>query len=141
MAKATIQRDIHMNEGERKPSKFDPTKQTCPILVETENGNLYTMYATQGGKLWNMVVGDVIPEIEITEEPNRPGGRGMARLPKDQSGFKPYVRRGFVKPTNEEAAAAADYIVQIYAAVKGRAKDLTPEAIATLTAAIFAKTC
>ena len=143
MAKGIIQRDIVMNEGETRPQKNDPTKKTCPILIEID-GKLYTMYANEGGPLWSVRVGDTVDNVEVVEEPKTATGRGFAKLQRQGGsggGFKSYERRKFTRPTKEEAGAAADYITDLFHAIKGRIKDADDMTIAALTVATYNKTC
>lgn len=138
--KATIQRDVSANEGEKRLSQNDPTKQYCPILVEGENKVLYAMYANEGTALWTAKVGDVI-EIEPTKEPAAAGGRGFAKLMRKPGAPGAFVRRGFVKAADSETAAACDHITLLHKAITKRNPEMSTEAAATLAAAIFAKTC
>lgn len=148
MAKTRIFFSAAQAEPTWKPDKNDPAKRVAIITVEAVDGKKYNCYAKEGHPAWDLEKGAEL-EVEIVDEPQAnkygfamipgtsgPGGRG---------GRGGYVRRGFVKPGTEEATASADYIVQIYVAIKGRMEKTdphaTPEAIATLTAAIFQKTC
>lgn len=133
--KATIKYDAPSAGPYWKQSTKDPSKKACNVVVEA-NGKQYDMYAVEGSPLWTMPAGAEV-NIEITAEPTD-GRRGSARL---QGSNKGWQRRGFVKPTNEEAAGACDYMKTLFAAVKGRFPDMDNETVARLTASIFSKIC
>jgi hypothetical protein len=143
MAKGIIQRDVIMNEGETRPQKNDPTKNSCPILIEID-GKLYTMYANEGGPLWSVRVGDTVDNIEIVEEPKTATGRGFAKLQRQNNsggGFKPYQRREWQTPTQEKAKEAADFTANLFKAIKGRLPELSDEAVAMLVGKLTEKLC
>lgn len=130
------------NESQWRPSKFDPAKRQCTIVVEAD-GKTYALYATEGTAAWTAAKGAEI-DIETVSEPEQPGKHGFAKLQRQGGsggGFKSYERRKFTRPTKEEAGAAADYITDLFHAIKGRIKDTDDMTIAALTVATYNKTC
>jgi hypothetical protein len=135
--KAKIQRSVKTNEGEIRPSKFDPTKKSCPVLVETPDGKLYTIFANEGTVLWSQQAGEEV-DIEITKEPEG-NSRGMAKIAGGKK-FAGFGQRVFAIPPTETAKAACDYMAMLHKAMHGRLPDATPETIAAYCSAIFNRT-
>lgn len=116
----------------------------CYITVNTPDGLSYRVKVTEGTPQWTAKAGDAI-DIEI-KDPPADGKAGFAYVAgqapaKKFSNGQPYQRREFKRPTKEEAGAAADYITDLFHAIKGRLKDVDDMTIAALTVATYNKTC
>jgi hypothetical protein len=138
MQKAKVIFSAGQGEATWKQDQYDATKRVAVIAVEAD-GKKYNLYAKEGTPAWTAAVGHEL-DIEVTAEPEN-GKYGRAKIPGTGGGGKAYVRRGFVQPSKEEAANACDYITLLHKALAARNPGLSNDAVATLTAAIFAKTC
>lgn len=124
--------------------RADDQTRFCYITVQTPDGLSYRVKVTEGTPQWTAKAGDPI-DIEIKDAP-ADGKAGFAYIAgqapaKKFGNSQPYQRREFKRPTKEEAAAAADYITDLFHAIKGRLKDADDMAIAALTVATYNKTC
>lgn len=142
--KATIKFPAFGQEAYWK--RAEDQSQFCYITVQTPDGLAYRVKVTEGTPQWTAKAGDAI-DIEIKDAP-ADGKAGFAYLAgqappmrKAGGGFKPYERRKFTRPTKEESGAAADYMADLFHAIKGRLKDVDDMTIAALTVATYNKTC
>jgi hypothetical protein len=137
--KATIIYSAQDNVQHWKDSQYDAGKKTCAITVKGEDGNQYGMYLTEGKPYWDSPKGTEL-EVEISK-PAADGQRGLVKLPgTGRTGGSGFVRREYKTPTHEQAKEAADFAASLFVAIHGRMKS-TPEAAATITAAIIQKLC
>lgn len=114
-------------------------KKYCPVVVEFQ-GVKFDLIALEGSDNWALKIGDEV-EVEISK-PAENGRNARVKRPKPVGGkFGTYERRKFTRPTKEEAGAAADYITDLFHAIKGRIKEADDMTIAALTVATYNKTC
>lgn len=121
------------NESQWRPSKFDPAKRQCTIVVEA-GGKTYALYANEGTSAWTATK-DAEIDVDVVSEPEQPGKHGFAKLaglPRQGGGGNFAPRKTYTaKEVGETAGVAARLAAYVYATVR---KELTEKGVTDASA-------
>lgn len=113
-------------------------KRVCDVIMKADNGLSYTLFSFEGDAAWSAKPGDEL-EVEVKEEATV-STRGKVRLPGGNKSGGNWKPRPFTIPDNETAGKAAEYACNLFKAVKGRLPEISDEAAARISSAIFNRT-
>ena len=113
-------------------------KTVCDVILKAENGMGYILTAFKDSPAWSLKEGEEI-EVEIKTEATV-STRGRVRLPGGNKSGGTWKPRPFTIPDNDTAGKAAEYACNLYKAVKGRLPEISDEAAARISSAIFNRT-